>query len=214
MVPYQQYTVILVVIWCVSLFIMLQTRRRMLLRHRNMQRRNMQLPSIHDRLRRLLKDLHDICNSHGIQYWADSGTLLGAVRTGGIIAHDDDVDVCITSKSFLTLRKVLANHASLHIQLASRLGVHKLKSKDDPDVWIDLFEVCDAVICKQSVVRYLKWMHRMTWPKYWYATSELYPLKLVPFDNAEIWIPQSPIPYLERAYGMNWQVPQIWNLHT
>ena len=41
----------------------------------------------------LLAELMRVCEAHGIQYYADAGTLLGAVRHRGYIPWDDDLDV-------------------------------------------------------------------------------------------------------------------------
>lgn len=42
---------------------------------------------------RILKIFDKVCREAGLRYWLDSGTLLGAVRHGGFIPWDDDVDV-------------------------------------------------------------------------------------------------------------------------
>ncbi|MDP3177934.1 MAG: LicD family protein [Spirochaetaceae bacterium] len=42
---------------------------------------------------RLLKIFDKVCFEAGLSYWLDAGTLLGAVRHGGFIPWDDDVDV-------------------------------------------------------------------------------------------------------------------------
>lgn len=50
--------------------------------------RECQLKQLH-----ILECFDCICKKHGLQYWLDGGTLLGAVRHGGAIPWDDDIDV-------------------------------------------------------------------------------------------------------------------------
>lgn len=68
-----------------------------------------------DNLRRLqlaekeiLRSVTEFCSEHGLRYVVMGGTLLGAVRHGGFIPWDDDVDIAMPRSDyerFLTLAK-------------------------------------------------------------------------------------------------------------
>ena len=49
---------------------------------------------------RMLKELDEYLGEHGIQYSIMSGTLLGAVRHGGFIPWDDDIDIAVLRKDY------------------------------------------------------------------------------------------------------------------
>lgn len=64
------------------------------------------------RMLEMLKYVDDICKKHNIKYWLSSGTLLGAVRHGGFIPWDDDLDIEMLRDDYDKLIRVLAEEIS------------------------------------------------------------------------------------------------------
>jgi lipopolysaccharide cholinephosphotransferase len=60
-----------------------------------------QLVKVQKALFGILVDFDDVCRQLGIPYWLDGGTLLGAVRHGGFIPWDDDVDVSMLRRDLI-----------------------------------------------------------------------------------------------------------------
>ncbi len=48
----------------------------------------------------IMKIIHSICVKHGLIYWLESGTLLGAIRHRGFIPWDDDCDIAMPRKDY------------------------------------------------------------------------------------------------------------------
>ena len=74
------------------------------------------LERIHDLLFDMLKNIDALCQKHGITYYLDSGTLLGAVREKDFIAWDDDADISMKREDyekFLSVAHELPDHYKL-----------------------------------------------------------------------------------------------------
>ena len=55
----------------------------------------------------ILRHLDKVCRENNITYWLSFGTLLGAVRHGGFIPWDDDIDVCMIREDFDRLKELM-----------------------------------------------------------------------------------------------------------
>jgi len=56
---------------------------------------------------RMLKVLDEICERHNLQYYLDWGTFLGAIRHGGFIPWDDDIDLAMYIDDYKKLIPIL-----------------------------------------------------------------------------------------------------------
>ena len=51
--------------------------------------------------------IDEICKKYDIKYWISDGTLLGAIRHGGFIPWDDDLDIQMMRKDFKRFIKIV-----------------------------------------------------------------------------------------------------------
>lgn len=73
----------------------------------------------------MLDEIDRICKKYGLQYFLVHGSLLGAVRHGGFIPWDDDVDVAMPRADYDTFIEVAAK------ELSEVLSVHTPMTEKD-----------------------------------------------------------------------------------
>jgi len=153
-------------------------------------------------LYQMMYDVHNALSVHDIKYWADGGTLLGAVRNGGVIPWDDDLDIQIhnaDSSRFFdqvvpVLKKMGYEVAGAKI-ITSSEKFKCLPNENPPS--------CDVFFATEKEGRL-----DINWPQA-IQTKDLEPLRFYKFGSFKVYGPQNPAPYLEDLYGKNF-MHQAW----
>lgn len=68
------------------------------------------------RMLEILLYVDKVCKEHNIRYWLSSGTLLGAVRHGGFIPWDDDLDIEMLREDYDKFIKVFKDNDDFALQ--------------------------------------------------------------------------------------------------
>lgn len=79
---------------------------------------------------KVLKEIILICEKYGLTYYADCGTLLGAVRHHGFIPWDDDIDISLKREDYQKLMQVLPK------ELGSNYRVNSIYTSNDHNALI------------------------------------------------------------------------------
>lgn len=81
----------------------------------------------------VLAEIDRICKKHDIKYFADWGTFLGAVRHGGYVPWDDDLDICMLRDDYIRFRSVADK------ELPAHFVIHDFERKENH--WLFLSRV-------------------------------------------------------------------------
>lgn len=68
----------------------------------------------------ILEAVDAVCKAHNITYWIEGGTLLGAMRHGGFIPWDDDLDISMMRPDYERFIQVAAGELPSHLFLQTR----------------------------------------------------------------------------------------------
>lgn len=68
----------------------------------------------------ILEQIDTICRRHNISYWIEGGTLLGAMRHGGFIPWDDDLDISMMREDYNRFLAVAADELPPHLFLQTQ----------------------------------------------------------------------------------------------
>jgi hypothetical protein len=163
-------------------------------------------------LYKIMYDFDNFCREHNLQYWVEGGTLMGALRHGGIIPWDDDVDVQMLMDDYRRLKKMkkeLKQH-NLVIHYEKTYGnlmkicyadgkpLGKDKSWSFP--FIDVFSM--RVSRNKEYYQYSNPLWRELSGSKIYA-ADVFPLKRIKFCGTKVYAPRNGVKYLKENYGKN-----------
>lgn len=120
----------------------------------------------------VLEIIDAICQKHNIQYFADWGSMLGAVRHHGMIPWDDDVDITMKRPDYNKFLKVAEKELPE--------GYHIMNYRNDEDYWDVMSRVVNS--------RYICMSHEFLDKYHYFPFStgiDIFPLDYVPTNKGE-----------------------------
>lgn len=124
----------------------------------------------------VLEVVEDICERYGLTYFADWGTLLGAVRHQGFIPWDDDIDICLKREEYNELVRILPNELPRGFAMA---GLYADSERlQGLAVWTH-----SRVLVDSGVFDFREHMERFHGFPYPGAGIDIFPLDYLPRDS-------------------------------
>lgn len=124
----------------------------------------------------VLQIVIEVCEKNKLQYFADWGTLLGAVRHQGFIPWDDDIDICLKREDYNRLIQILPEQlphgfvmAGMYAQterLRLAAEVPQLRVMADETLW--------------NFNDYMKYFHGFPYQR---AGIDIFPLDYIPMEE-------------------------------
>ena len=93
-------------------------------------------------LLRMMDDIHAFCKAHGLHYVMSGGCALGAVRHGGFIPWDDDIDICMPRKDYDHFRELFTK------EFPEKYYVQEIRACDGYDLNFTKIRLVNSVFCE------------------------------------------------------------------
>lgn len=71
---------------------------------------NSSLKEVQHKILEIMEFIDRLCRENGITYYIMGGTAIGAVRHGGFIPWDDDLDIFMTPNNYIMFKRVFEGH--------------------------------------------------------------------------------------------------------
>ncbi|MUH71369.1 discoidin domain-containing protein [Psychrosphaera haliotis] len=164
---------------------------------------------INNILKSLSKVLMLLTNEFGVKAFISSGTLLGVVRDGKLIPHDDDVDICYISQ-FSTEAEILKEREDM-VQFLVSKGYH-LKPSGIAHYWCTTPEGVNLDIFSGFIENERACMNPLA--RGGVGKDDVLPLQTKQVNGYDLLLPANPESLLQLNYGDSWKVPDpLWTFN-
>ena len=90
--------------------------------------------AMHDQLRPLMRDFDALMKKNDIRYALTGGTLIGAVRDGGFIPWDDDLDIMVDRENYIKLLRLFHHPKQVgNLKIFDRLWIFRIARRGQPE---------------------------------------------------------------------------------
>lgn len=154
-------------------------------------------------LYKLFYEVSQLLKKNGIVYWITAGTFLGAVRSGGIIKWDDDIDIMIPVEYKDKLYKLFENNKTLNIY-KNNIYCDKIEYRNTDKYCIDVFYGSPKLVNGKIVIDHNNIFSIMAWPNEYFYLEDLFPLRKYKFGAYEVYGPKEYQEFMERNFSKKW----------
>lgn len=95
----------------------------------------------------ILAEIDRICKKYNIRYFAEWGTLIGAVRHGGFVPWDDDMDIGMLRKDYERFKEVAKD------ELPGEFAIHDYATKENHWLFLSRVVNCNRICFEEEHLR-------------------------------------------------------------